>query len=418
MAKQIAHEIKNPLTPMKLKIQYLQKKIKEGSPDIEKLTASVTDTLLEQIQNLDTIASSFSEFAKLHQPNIEKIDWITAIKSVSNIFENNRVEIRFQTDLDFAIIACDPNQMISCLNNIIKNAIQANDDKSTLTIDIHLIQSRNQYILQIQDYGSGIPVETQAKVFNPNFTTKSSGSGLGMAITKKIIQSFGGQINFSSQIGYGTTFYIAIPIHDSYYEEKEYSDLERSWIQKGLRDLSRLDLVIDLKYASSNNVFGHQLYRDFTNAFATKNTFAKLKAASELLKNKYSDYRLIVWDALRPHAIQQEMWNQYQGEQKQKYIADPSKSSMHNYGVALDVGLVRITPEKIPAYQVLNFGCDYDEFSEIAHIDYMMLEEAQIDNRILLNRIMKKAGFISYSNEWWHFESEEKDLISEKHERF
>jgi signal transduction histidine kinase/D-alanyl-D-alanine dipeptidase len=418
MAKQIAHEIKNPLTPMKLKIQYLQKKIKEGSPDIEKLTESVTDTLLEQIQNLDSIASSFSEFSKLHHPNIEKIDWITSIKSVSNVFKNNRVEIRFATDLSSAFISCDPNQMTSCLNNIVKNAIQASDDNSKIIIDIHLIQSRNQYILQIQDYGSGIPEETQAKVFTPNFTSKSSESGLGLAITKKIIQSCGGQINFYSKVGHGTTFYIAIPIPDSYFEEKKYSDLEHTWIQKGLRDLSRLDLVIDLKYASSNNVFGQKLYLDFENAFVTKNTFAKLKAASELLKNEFSDYRLIVWDALRPHSIQQKMWDTYLGDQKQKYIADPSRSSMHNYGVAIDVGLVQITPEKIPGFQLLDFGCDFDEFSEIAHIDYMMLEEAQIDNRILLDRIMKKAGFKSYSNEWWHFESEDKDLVREKNERF
>jgi signal transduction histidine kinase/D-alanyl-D-alanine dipeptidase len=418
MAKQIAHEIKNPLTPMKLKIQYLQKKIKEGSPDIEKLTESVTDTLLEQIQNLDSIASSFSEFSKLHHPNIEKIDWITTIKTVSNVFENNHVEIRFITDLPSAFISCDPNQMTSCLNNIIKNAIQSNDDKSKISIDIHLIQSRNQYILQIQDYGSGIAEESQDKVFTPNFTTKSSGSGLGMAITKKIVQSCGGQINFYSKVGHGTTFYIAIPIPDSYFEEKKYSDLEHTWIQKGLRDLSRLDLVIDLKYASTNNVFGQKLYRDFENAFVTMNTFAKLKAASELLKNEFSDYRLIVWYALRPHSIQQKMWDTYMGDQKQKYIADPTRSSMHNYGVAIDVGIARITPEKIPGYQLLDFGCDFDEFSEIAHIDYMMLEEAQIDNRTLLDRIMKKAGFKSYSNEWWHFESEDKDQVREKNERF
>jgi D-alanyl-D-alanine dipeptidase len=90
---------------------------------------------------------------------------------------------------------------------------------------------------------------------------------------------------------------------------------------------------------------------------------------------------------------------------------------MHNYGVAIDVGLVKITPEKIPAYQLLDFGCDFDEFTEIAHIDYMMLEEAQIDNRILLSRIMEKAGFNSFSHEWWHFESEDKDLVREKYER-
>ena len=165
-------------------------------------------------------------------------------------------------------------------------------------------------------------------------------------------------------------------------------------------------------------MFGQKLYHDFENAFVTKNTFAKVKAASELLKNEFSDYRLIIWDSLRPHSIQQEMWDTYVGVQKLKYIGDPSKSSMHNYGVAIDVGIVKITPEKIPAYQLLDFGCNFDEFSEIAHIDYMMLEEAQIDKRILLDRIMKKAGFKSYSNEWWHFESEDKDVVRKKRERF
>ena len=412
MAKQIAHEIKNPLTPMKLKIQYMQKKIKEGNADIEKLTLGVSETLIEQINNLDTIASSFSDFAKLHQPKIEELDWCHLIRNVCNVFENNQVKIDFHSSLDIAMIRCDQNQMISCVNNLIKNAIQSYETEEGITILVQLSMVRNQYLLRIQDFGKGISQENLARVFAPNFTTKSSGSGLGLPITKKIINSFDGTIELESKEGEGTCFYVFIPVLEQYYKNsKEYSARESQWIQEGMIDLSRLDVLIDLKYTSEENVFRKKLYRDFSIAFGHDMLFHKLSKAIDLLKKENPRYRFVLWDALRPHEIQQDMWDAYEGEDRSKYVAPPERASIHNYGMAVDLGIVSIHPNANLDYEFIDFGCAFDDFSELAHIDYMLLDEKAIDHRQMLKRIMEEAGFHGYENEWWHFEAGEKEWV-------
>lgn len=419
MAKQIAHEIKNPLTPMKLKMQYLQKKIVEGNADIEKLTLGVSETLIEQINNLDMIASSFSEFAKLHQPQIEEADWYQLIRKVSNIFDNNQVKIKFHSDLESAPIRCDQNQMISCINNLIKNAIQSHDDETGILINLNLSIVRNQYQLLIQDFGKGISPENLSKVFIPNFTTKSSGSGLGLPITKKIINSFQGTIELDSQLGKGTCFYICLPILESFYTKaKQYSEMESQWIQQGLVDLSKLDLVVDLKYAADTNIFRKRLYKSFSNPIGTEIMNGALSKAVELLKKENARYRFILWDALRPHAIQQDMWDSYDGEDRNKYIAPPNRSSMHNYGMAVDLGIVYIHPDVETEYKLIDFGSEFDDFSEISHSNYMLIEEAAIDHRQLLKRVMLEAGFSAYENEWWHFEIGEKEWVKSSMKRW
>lgn len=412
MAKQIAHELKNPLTPMKLKIQFLQKKIKDGNVDIEKLVLTTSETLVEQINNIDTIASSFSNFAKLHQPKIEEIDWMHLIRNVSGVFENNTIHIRFDSDVPKAIIQCDSNQMISVLNNLVKNAIQSYDDTSDVNIDIHLAIVRNQYCLSIRDNGKGIPEDIADKIYTPNFTTKSSGSGLGLPITKKIIKSFGGELSFHSKVGEGTTFYILLPIVYSHLDMSHvYSDIESEWMRKEYRDLSHLDVIIDMPYTGKDNVFHTPLYTNFSHAFGHQILFDKLEIASKELKRQHPNYRLIIWDALRPHHIQKVMWDRYESENKDIYIAPPHKVSMHNYGMAVDIAIVELSQDSPARYALLPFGSDFDEFSDRSHIDYMLLDEKAIDHRLLLKKIMQDAGFHTYQNEWWHFEAGDKGWI-------
>lgn len=215
MAKQIAHEIKNPLTPMKLRIQFLQQKIKDGEEDLRDLTSNICNTLIEQINNLSSIASAFSSFAKLKDSELEITDLIPLIHNITNLYDNENTIVLFQTNLSFAPANIDREQMISCLNNIIKNGIQSSQlsQKEQAIIDIELIETNKNFKIIIKDNGKGVPIELIEKIFEPNFTTKSSGTGLGLAITKKFIEQMNGEIHLESNPGEGASFIIILKKH-------------------------------------------------------------------------------------------------------------------------------------------------------------------------------------------------------------
>ena len=216
MAKQIAHEIKNPLTPMKLRIQYLQRKINDGEEDLSDLTLNVCNTLIEQIDNLSGIASAFSSFAKLKDSVLEVTDLIPLIQNITNLFDNiENTTVNFQTNIEAAPANIDREQMISCLNNIIKNGIQSSQmsQKDQAIIDIALIETNKRFKILIKDNGNGVPEDLIEKIFEPNFTTKSSGTGLGLAITKKFIEQMHGEIHLESNFGEGALFTIIFKKH-------------------------------------------------------------------------------------------------------------------------------------------------------------------------------------------------------------
>lgn len=212
MAKQIAHEIKNPLTPMKLSIQYLQRALQENNPNTPQLTQKVTHTLIEQIDNLAEIAGAFSSFAQMPTPNNEKMDIDHYLKSIIDLFSKNEsIKINYQSYVTPAFIFADKNQMISLFNNLIKNAVQAISEVEYGLIDVYLLEEYGTIKIIIMDNGVGIPDENKDRIFTPNFTTKNSGSGLGLAISKQIIESTGGSIWFESTPNIGTSFYVVIP---------------------------------------------------------------------------------------------------------------------------------------------------------------------------------------------------------------
>lgn len=409
MAKQIAHEIKNPLTPMKLKIQFLQRKMKDGGGNVEALVASTADTLIEQINNLDSIATSFSSFGKLHNPHFEKMDWVSLITNTIDVFQSKDAHIFFKTHIDEAVISCDRNQMISCLNNLVKNALQAYDDEEA-SVELTLSENLNFYFLEIRDYGKGIKEEEKDKLFVPNFTTKSSGSGLGLAITKKILNAMNGQIWFESTLGKGTSFYVSLPKIEI-EKEVELTQTELDWIEKGFTQVQDRDIYVDLECSQTNNVFQTKLYKDFNFAFLNELAYNKLLNAKDLLKEVHPNYRLIIKDALRPFEIQKLMWESYQGENKERYIAPPDRDSMHNYGMAVDVLILEVFEDAHNPNRILDFGCDFDEFSIMAEWEYDNLNEEQTKNRELLKTVMLKAGFIMYESEFWHFEAMHKDWV-------
>ena len=213
MARQVAHEIKNPLTPMKLSIQYLQNAINNNQPNVKELSGRVADTLVEQIDHLSKIAADFSQFANIGNTNVELFDLHDVIGSLKNLYlPNQTVEIDWKPIHDRVMVKADKTQMNRLFTNLFTNAVEACKENLNCTIEIY--EQRNGDIIHIgiKDNGEGIPPETQSSIFIPNFTTKSSGTGLGLAMCKGIVEQAKGKIWFETEQGKGTTFHVELPV--------------------------------------------------------------------------------------------------------------------------------------------------------------------------------------------------------------
>ena len=212
MARQVAHEIKNPLTPMKLNIQYLQQALKTGYANIEELTAKVTESLIEQIDNLSYIASEFSNFAKMPEAKPEQVDLNELLERIGELYLNDDIQVHIEKEQEQMIIYADRNQLLRMFTNIMENAVQSIPEERGGKIDIVARYDGNDAIISFSDNGRGIPDDVVEKIFQPYFTTKSSGTGLGLAMTKKIIEFWKGSIWFETKVDKGTTFFIRIPL--------------------------------------------------------------------------------------------------------------------------------------------------------------------------------------------------------------
>lgn len=213
MAKQVAHEIKNPLTPMKLSVQHLQRTYKDQAPDMDEKIERLTKTIIEQIDTLSSIATEFSNFAKMPKANLELIDINDVIKNAVHLFKTSgEVKINYLNTLkrDVFVLA-DKEQLLRVLNNLIKNAVQATEETEAPEINIRLEQDKGVVVISVSDNGCGIPDDVVDKIFTPNFTTKSAGMGLGLAMVKSIVESCGGKIWFKTEQNKGTTFYVGLP---------------------------------------------------------------------------------------------------------------------------------------------------------------------------------------------------------------
>lgn len=224
MAKQVAHEIKNPLTPMKLSIQYLQRAIDQQPENMPFLVDRVSRTLIEQIDNLSNIAGAFSNFGKMPQASNEKVVLNEIVEAIHDLFrKRNDMEINMYEPIDELFVFADKNALLRILNNIVKNAIQAIPTDRRGYIDVRLYKKDAVAIVQITDNGIGISEERKEKVFLPNFTTKSSGTGLGLAICANMVESFNGRLYFESTEGVGTDFFVEIPlmhVNDNFIQEE------------------------------------------------------------------------------------------------------------------------------------------------------------------------------------------------------
>ena len=212
MARQVAHEIKNPLTPMRLNIEYLQMLWDRKDPKFEDNFKETLKSLLEQIDTLSKIATAFSDYAKLPENSPTLFDIVELLKSTIKLYdveENITFSLSYDEKADWTMFA-DKNNLGRVFGNIIKNAIQAIGSK-TGQIEVSIKNEKNTFFIEIADNGCGIKKEDQKKIFFPNFTTKSSGMGVGLSVAHDIIQSMGGNITFHSVEESGTVFRIDLP---------------------------------------------------------------------------------------------------------------------------------------------------------------------------------------------------------------
>ncbi len=216
MAKQIAHEIKNPLTPMKLSIQHMQRAWEDGHPCREEVIKKTCKSLIDQIDNLSSIATEFSNFAKMPHANPEKTDILKEVENSLELFINAE-KIEFKKNFNGhreVFVYIDQKQLNRVFINLIKNAVQSIPKNSNGAVNLEVDKAGGHARVKISDTGTGIPEDMKDKMFRPNFTTKSGGMGLGLAISKKIIESAGGSIWYDTEPGKGSNFYLMLPLYE------------------------------------------------------------------------------------------------------------------------------------------------------------------------------------------------------------
>tara|TARA_R110000868_G_scaffold82956_7_gene234082 strand:- start:67461 stop:68870 length:1410 start_codon:yes stop_codon:yes gene_type:complete len=209
MAKQVAHEIKNPLTPMRLTVQSFERKFDPNDPDVKNKLAEYSKTLIQQIDTMSSIAGAFSNFAEMPAQQNETLNVVKIVKLGLDIF--NESYIHFIAEEEEIIAKLDRTQLIRVVTNLVKNAIQAVPDVESPRILV-TVSSEGEYAkIAVADNGIGIGDEFREKIFEPKFTTKSSGMGLGLGMVKNIVETYNGTIVFTSQPGKGTVFTVRFP---------------------------------------------------------------------------------------------------------------------------------------------------------------------------------------------------------------
>ena len=221
MSQQVAHEIKNPLTPMKLSLQHLQYSIAQKRDNIEELTLRMVNTLMNQIENLKEIADEFSNIGGLPKTNNKKVVLNEIVETIHDLFrQRSDMDIRLVMPIDDIGAYADKNNLLRILNNLVKNSIQAIPEERKGAIILQLYKEDNKAVISVKDNGTGISDDMKSQIFKPKFTTKSSGSGLGLAIAANMVDSIGGSIYFESDHGQGTTFFVELPLIRTLYSEE------------------------------------------------------------------------------------------------------------------------------------------------------------------------------------------------------
>ena len=211
MAKQVAHEIKNPLTPMRLTVQSFERRFNPEDPNIREKLKDYSNTLIQQIDTMTSVASAFSNFASMPAQENETLNIVETVELALDIF--NEDYVTFESSEEEIITTFDRTQIVRIINNLVKNAIQAIPEYEPFpSVKVKIYRTGTDVCIEVKDNGSGIPVEIRNRIFEPQFTTKSSGMGLGLAMIKNMVESYGGHIHFETIIDKGTTFFVKLPI--------------------------------------------------------------------------------------------------------------------------------------------------------------------------------------------------------------
>lgn len=214
MARQVAHEIKNPLTPMRLSVQYLLRAWNDNDDNIDSKIKSISQTLINQIDTLSSIASAFSDFARMPSNMSDEVDITALINDLVVLFESNSsIQFAVKAPTERLLVKADKSALNRIFTNLIKNSIQAIGERTGGKIEIDLTSNENHVVIVLSDNGKGMLPEESEHVFSPYFTTKTSGMGIGLAMTKNLIAGAGGEIWFETAAGVGTKFYIKLPLH-------------------------------------------------------------------------------------------------------------------------------------------------------------------------------------------------------------
>lgn len=211
MAKQVAHEIKNPLTPMRLTVQSFERNFDPKDPDIRNKVAEFSDILIQQIDTMSSIASAFSSFAQMPAQNKETLNVVSEVKLALDLFQEPF--IHFNPDKKAIYADLDKIQLTRIITNLMTNAIQAVRNQEDPNISVRVSETENEVTLSVSDNGEGIAESDTAKIFEPKFTTKNSGMGLGLAMVKKIVETYNGSITVNSSLNEGAVFLVRFPKH-------------------------------------------------------------------------------------------------------------------------------------------------------------------------------------------------------------
>lgn len=208
MAKQIAHEVKNPLTPMKLAVQNFERKFDPKDPEISEKVKKMSATVVEQIDLIASVASEFSQFARLPEKMNETFDLNLEIDKIIEIFSGDR--IYRHTNQEQILINFNKIYLNRIITNLVTNAKQAESPERALIINIDTELANKRITITVEDNGIGIKKSQLERIFEPNFTTKTSGMGLGLSMVKKMVEDYEGEISATSQIDHGTSFVISL----------------------------------------------------------------------------------------------------------------------------------------------------------------------------------------------------------------
>ncbi len=217
MAKQVAHEIKNPLTPMRLSAQMFEHKFSSTDPELKEQVKKHVEGLIHQIDHLSTIAEAFSNFAQLPTQNNEVIDVKKELSIAMELFSRPYIHLHLPEGPIYALM--DKSQLLRMVTNLMKNAKQATEEREDKQIDVRLVQKGTFFEICVKDNGTGISPEAQPHIYEPRFTTKNSGTGLGLAMVKGMVENYKGSIRFTTEKNKGTEFCLSFPLDSSLNEK-------------------------------------------------------------------------------------------------------------------------------------------------------------------------------------------------------